>query len=472
MNRSEFNEKVMSQYADNLIKRLETMKAEGWKQGWISSKFNGLPQNWNGRAYSGSNSFFLFLHTSMNNFKAPVYVTVKQLEEINKQKFNSPFVPKGKWNEAAHLLKGAEHTNIIFWDISYRYSDTRKKVPDEVVQDLGLKAKSKEDLDKLGIERSAILRTYFVFNIDQTNLKDIMPKKYESVMKKFEVPVLTDETGMYQSKAIDRMLEKQEWVCPIKYDEISSSAYYRPSADNIVVPKKAQFAIHEDKEGRYNDGMEYYSTLIHEMAHSTGHPSRLNRQKDSYDREELVAEMSASVIGSAMGFDTSSVIRNNEEYLNGWLNHLKEKPQFIKTILSDVTKASNMIVAEIDKQKLALGEKPMLSMGETTEKEPDKKVQVSVKEVKEVKAAKAGNVLDDGAVIDRHLFFSASQDSVKLSISVDGLALHAKTVSLQDKFDLESGKTTLAKLAEKHFSEELSNLRGESQIAKSHSMKR
>lgn len=464
MSKSEFTDKVMAQFAESLINRLETMQSEGWKQGWISAKFNGLPQNWNGRAYSGSNSFFLFLHSAMNNFKAPVYVTAKQLEEINKQKFNSPFVPKGKWDEAAHLLKGAKHTNIIFWDISYRYADTRKKVPEQVVKDLGLKDKAKEELEKLGMERSAVLRTYFVFNIEQTNLKDIMPQKYESVMKKFELPVLSDESGMYQSKAIDRMLQRQEWVCPIKYDEFSSSAYYRPSADHIVVPTKPQFAIHDDKEGRYNDGMEYYSTIIHEMAHSTGHPSRLNRKKDSYDREELVAEMTASVIGSSMGFDTkSAVIKNNEEYIKGWLENLKEKPQFIRSIISDVTKASNMIIAEIDKQKLALGEKPLLSMGDSPENEPAKNQQEKVK---------ADNVLENGSVVDKYFFFDASHDSIKLCIAVDGTALHPKIINMQDKRDLESGKLSLAKLSEKYFSEEIRNLQGETQKSKSHSMKR
>jgi mutS domain I protein len=109
--------------------------------------------------------------------------------------------------------------------------------------------------------------------------------------------------------------------------------------------------------------MEYYSTALHEMAHSTGHESRLNRQfgakrTDGYAHEELIAEMTAALVGSTMGFD-KKILENNANYLKGWLENLKRNPESITTIMSDVGKASDMIIEKIDEQRVALGQTPL-----------------------------------------------------------------------------------------------------------------
>jgi hypothetical protein len=161
------------------------------------------------------------------------------------------------------------------------------------------------------------------------------------------------------------LFEKQEWVCPIQVDKISSNAYYSPSQDKIVVPKKEQFNIGETPEERFKDGMEYYSSALHEMAHSTGTEERLNRVKGDkfgdpkYAKEELVAELTAANVGYAMGFD-KRILDNNAAYLDGWISVLKENPKFIVSVMADVNKASNMVLEAVDKQKIALGEAPIL----------------------------------------------------------------------------------------------------------------
>ena len=110
--------------------------------------------------------------------------------------------------------------------------------------------------------------------------------------------------------------------------------------------------------------MEYYSSALHEMTHSTGTPERLNRTKgdkfgdEKYAKEELVAELSAAMMGNAMGFD-ARILDNNAAYLDGWITTLREDPKFIVSVMADVNKASGMVLEEIDKQKIALGEKPL-----------------------------------------------------------------------------------------------------------------
>lgn len=98
---------------------------------------------------------------------------------------------------------------------------------------------------------------------------------------------------MYAHAALDRMIETQGWVCPIQADKRSGRAYYSPSHDIVVVPMKAQFNTGGTPEKRTGAAWSFYSTMLHEMAHSTMTPERLNRDgvgrfgDPKYAKEEL-----------------------------------------------------------------------------------------------------------------------------------------------------------------------------------------
>lgn len=121
------------------------------------------------------------------------------------------------------------------------------------------------------------------------------------------------------------------------------NAYYSISKDEIVIPEKSQFV----------DGEAYLGTLLHEMVHSTGAESRLNRLKPAafgsaeYAREELVAELGSALIASRYGF-AKHVKDDSAAYLKSWLGSLKESPEFLKTTLFDVKRASSLITGQID----------------------------------------------------------------------------------------------------------------------------
>ena len=112
--------------------------------------------------------------------------------------------------------------------------------------------------------------------------------------------------------------------------------------------------------------MEFYSTMLHEMTHSTMTPERLNREMGGrfgdpkYAKEELVAELTAAMISHSMGFD-SKITDNSAAYLDSWIGVLKKEPKFIVSIMADVNKASDLILDHVDKQRLALGEDPYLA---------------------------------------------------------------------------------------------------------------
>lgn len=333
---------ALQRFAEMLIKRMEEMQKD-WHKGWIGGgSMFGLPQNISGRTYEGSNAFLLFLHTAGNGYKAPVYMTNGQL-----------------YKEGAHVLKGEKAVPVFKWGFSIKDKDG-KKVTEEEFHNM-------TDDEKKECKRRPFLKIYPEFNIDQTNMSEVNKEKYDAVVSQFrktDAPTITD--GMYVNKAIDRMMEKQEWVCKIQYDKEEKGAYYSPAKDIVVLPTKAQFRIHpDDPEECFKDGQEYYGTALHEMAHSTGHPSRLDRLKPAafgspeYAKEELVAELTSAMVGNTLGFDRR-ISDNNVAYLQNWTSALRKEPKFIVTVMADVNKASRIIIENIDKQRIALGEKPLV----------------------------------------------------------------------------------------------------------------
>ena len=118
-------------------------------------------------------------------------------------------------------------------------------------------------------------------------------------------------------------------------------AFYRPSTDEIVLPIRKQFI----------STAEYYSTVFHEIAHSTGHPTRLNRLdkvaafgSDVYSKEELVAEIGAAALVNHVGLETSTSFRNNAAYIQNWLTVLKGDKRFIVSAAGKAEKAVNLIL--------------------------------------------------------------------------------------------------------------------------------
>ena len=344
------SDKAVEAFAAMIISRLEEVKASEWKKGWIGGNgYQGMPQNMNGRTYSGTNSLFLFMHTAMNNYAAPIYLTFLQKEK-----------------EGLRLNKGAKAMPVVYWDWNIKDAEGKK------VSLTDYRSMSKEEREHC--EARPFLRSFRVYNIDQTNMKEVNKEKYDKLVAQFQSPKVADTQGMYKNAALDRMFEHQEWLCKIHCDKPSAGAFFNPTHDFIVIPQKEQFKIGKTESDIYKDGMEYYSTALHEMTHSTGTAERLNRNMEGrygdpkYAKEELVAELSAAMVGNTMGFD-KRITDNSAAYIDSWLRTLREEPRFIMSVMADVNKASNLIFEKIDKQKLALGEKPILN-NKQEEKQP------------------------------------------------------------------------------------------------------
>ena len=370
---SSYSDAVIQQFADMMIKRMEDMKESNWKKGWMDGRGDaGFPRNaLTGRQYNGINPFMLMYNTIEHEYTTSMYLTAHQLFSMN-ESLKDPSTGKIALENLDKVMKinKGEKAFPVYYMI-HKYKDMQGK------------EYSDQEYNDLSEEQRKDIKAYFypkihhLFNIDQTNMKEVNPSLYNSFVDKYtKRPSLPDSEGMYVNEEIDSLLANSKsevwygvkdnlsWYCPIDQTANILTPHYNESKDYIKIPLKNQYKTSDSKEGIFADGQAFYATLLHEMAHSTGSKARLNRDLNGsfgdkkYAKEELVAELSAALISTTMGFD-KRINDNNAKYVSSWLKVLKEEPSFIKTVLSDVGKASDMITEKIDAQAKVLNQTPL-----------------------------------------------------------------------------------------------------------------
>lgn len=221
--------------------------------------------------------------------------------------------------EGGKVKKGAKSKVVVFW------SPVKKEETDD----------SGEKKEKVYF----ILKYYRVFNLNDC----------ENIKKKY----LNDDDTKFIHEEVKDAEDVIHGYCEanptlkIMRDERSNSAYYRPSEDLIQVPMMEQFEKVE----------EFYSTLFHEMTHSTGHWSRLGRFSESgtvaafggedYGKEELVAELGAAALCGKCGIESRDSFRNSTAYLKGWTEAIKGNPEMIVAAAGKADKAVEFILGEV-----------------------------------------------------------------------------------------------------------------------------
>lgn len=315
------NDKALQLFADLMIEKIEEVSDNPSKR-WFSVAGHGFPQNVEGRLYQGMNSLILYLLCEKRNYVTPVFMTFLQAK-----------------TQELNVLKGQKAFPVLYWDFSIKNENGSKIKIDEY--------NSLSDELKKEYKVIPYTKEYWVFNVDQTNYAEKYPEKWEELKQKFAVAELKDENGMLSCPVLDRMLQEDAWLCPID-SSIRDRSFYRPSEDKIFIPHKGQFY----------SGEMFYSTLIHEMAHSTGADTRCAREIKNkfgdakYAKEELVAECVAAVTCHSLGI-VNGIQDENAQYLKNWLAAIREEPKFLYSVLAEVGKASTMIHNEVSKMELA-----------------------------------------------------------------------------------------------------------------------
>lgn len=306
--------------ANAIIEFIENHEAT-WKAGW--SRASAMPVNGKtNKSYRGMNSLFLAIMAQLKGYEDPRWVTFNQAKELG-----------------ASVKKGEKSCTVLFFDI---YDKKTKKSFDARVLD----GMTDEEIAQYKKDYVMYVAKYSqVFNAQQCeNFPALV--KYEAVMSE-------QERAEHSNVMLEKIIANS--AAPIYYDG-GSQAFYRPSTDSIHLPKIEDFHSMQD----------YYATATHEIAHSTGHPSRLNREfgsdRENYAREELRAELASVFMQQDLGIDIVGVhFENHAAYLKAWLAAVKRDYREFFNAVSDAEKISDYVI-----ENYANGEKEPVEKKEQT----------------------------------------------------------------------------------------------------------
>ena len=214
--------------------------------------------------------------------------------------------------EGGTVKKGEKAHLIVFW-----------KILENIDQETG------------EITKVPYLRYYKVFHIDQC----------DGITPRFDKQADPGAALQPDQKA-DSIITNYIRRSGVRFKcERSGRAFYSPAMDTITIP------------------LEFYSTGFHEMTHSTGHPSRLNRLTDTaafggedYSKEELIAELGSAYLMNYAGIETPSTFQNNAAYLAGWLKALKDDKRLLISAAGKAEQAVRYILGETNVQEAAENE--------------------------------------------------------------------------------------------------------------------
>lgn len=291
-----------SEYRKAVTERLIGMLESGtapWQKPWDAGiAAMNRPHNFNGRPYHGVNALMLWCTAIDKGYEDPRWLTFKQVNKLG-----------------GHVNKGEKAQIVEYWqwekEVENPETGEKEKVP----------------LEHPKVYRAA------VFNADQcTGLPKLRRQaqqwspveRAENIISANGVPVTHNTDG---------------------------SAFYSPGGDYICLPPRESFATVD----------AYYSTLLHEVGHSTGHPTRLNREfggpfgSEGYAREELRAELASTFLCGELGIATTGSDEQHAAYVKSWVSALKNDYNEIFRAAADAEKICNYLY-EREKEYLQLKE--------------------------------------------------------------------------------------------------------------------
>lgn len=273
---------------DQIIQMLESGTAP-WRSPIMGRGTAGHPRNIDSKkGYRGINTFLLAFTAYAKGYQSAYWGTFNQIKE-----------------KGGNVKKGAKASAIVFWkelEVTDKQTGEPKKTP--------------------------LLRYYNVFNLEQCD--GIEPPDKVEWTPSIHTPI----------EAAEQLVKGYADGPTIIHE--GHQAYWRPSADEVHIPEPT----------RFTSSNEYYGTLFHELAHSTGLSTRLDRKLDTdpkpfgsqdYGFEELIAEMSAAYQCAHTGI-VPAVIDNQAAYIAGWLRTIKQDKKLVVQAASKAQKATDWIL--------------------------------------------------------------------------------------------------------------------------------
>ena len=254
---------------------------------------DGMPRSLTtGKAYRGINTFLLAMTSWMENYDSSYWATFNQIKK-----------------QGGSVRKGERSTLVVFWK---QYSTQDKETGEDITV--------------------PVIRHYNVFNATQCD--DIVAPDLERTVE------MDDVEQFEPISAAEKIVAG--YPNPPTIEHVGNAAYYTTSHDNVRIAPPERF---ETREG-------YYATLFHELAHSTGHATRLNREigvktsafgSPDYSKEELVAELGSAFLCAAAGISPPT-IEQSAAYIDGWRRKLKDDKRLVVQAAGQGQRAADWIL--------------------------------------------------------------------------------------------------------------------------------
>jgi len=260
-----------------------------WHKPWRARGKSGLPRNLVSGREYRGINVWILLSSG---YASPHWLTFRQARELG-----------------GHVRQGEVGQPVVFWKFGRR----------EVQEGDGI------------IEKPSVLARYYkVFNVDQCAGLGVQPAQ-----------PIEDQPEAKPIETCEQVVAG--WLGKPTIRHGGDCASYHKVLDCVHMPEKSCF----------DSGEEYYSTLFHELTHSTGHPTRLNRSTlmdferfgdHNYSREELVAELGAAFLAGYCGIENRT-INNSAAYLASWLDALKNDARMVLIAAGQAQIAADLILS-------------------------------------------------------------------------------------------------------------------------------
>lgn len=280
------------QQVTNRIVGIMERGVQEWRKTWQAAAAQGLPMNGaTGVAYRGINILTLWMEAQARGFGSNRWMTYRQASMCGGQ-----------------VRRGERGTQIVFYQMMER--DVQQENGEEEAR------------------RFPVLKTFTVFNVMQI---DGLPEHLSDRISDLSPdPFSPDELAEQIITATGATIQHG-----------GNRAAYSPTLDRIVMPEPESFEMSEN----------YYATCLHELAHWTGHESRLNRDlsgrfgDDAYAAEELTAELTAAFCAGSLGF-VDATVEGHASYLDSWLRVLKADKSAIFTAAAAAQAAHDFLMGD------------------------------------------------------------------------------------------------------------------------------
>ena len=335
---TQMTDRMKAKYAELFINALNTMEASDWQKPWVSPN-NGVPCNLyrKNQPYKGFNHFLLKLLCAISGFETPYFVTFNEMTDTEKKFGGLRLTEAMKLDENGMPMFDSKGMPVMERPKSFPVFKFLPRFRDKDGNML-----SAYDYEQLDDEEKAECRTffklfnYYVWNIDQTNFKELFPEEYAAMTTMPEHEYVNTATDLVLERMI---MQKGNWRCPILFG--GNSSHYYPAKDHIRLPQREKFKSDE----------AFYGTAIHEMAHSTA--KELKRSQDGmfgtedYAMEEFVAELTAACVCSMLGVG-KLLDQQHMAYVDNWRKAIREKDDFIPKVIDHVQRATNYILRQYE----------------------------------------------------------------------------------------------------------------------------